>query len=208
MQASIVSPAPKAFDVSRSLNLMPKFDEDDLDTFFTLFERLADLMGWEDCERTLLLQCVFCGKAQKAYSTLSVRDSQVYSRVKDVVLKAYELVPEAYRQRFRTLRKGTRQSFTEFARKLRIQFDHWCSVSQADDFDSLYELLLLEQFKNTLPENVAVFITERSTQNVEAAAVLADECVSTHRDVKKKSLPSFKWLCGKCSYGDSFFFAC
>lgn len=70
LQASIVSPAPKVFDVSRSLNLMPKFDEDDLDTFFTLFEQLADLMGWEDYERTLLLQCVFCGKAQKAYSTL------------------------------------------------------------------------------------------------------------------------------------------
>lgn len=42
MQAPIVSPAPKVFDVSRALNLMPKFDEDDLDTFFTLFERLAD----------------------------------------------------------------------------------------------------------------------------------------------------------------------
>lgn len=31
---------------------------------------------------------------------------------------------------------------------------------------------------------MAVFITERSIQNVEAAAVLADEYVLTHRDVK------------------------
>lgn len=78
-------------------------------------------MGWEDCEQTLLLQCVFCGKAQKAYSTISVRDSQVYSKVKYVVLKAYELVPEAYRQWFQTLRKGMQQPFTDFARELRIQ---------------------------------------------------------------------------------------
>lgn len=91
-------------------------------------------MGWDDCERKLLLQCVFCGKAQKAYSTLSDRDSQVYTKVKDVVLKAYELVLEAYRQQFQTLRKGMQRSFTEFARELRIQFDCWCSVSQADDF--------------------------------------------------------------------------
>lgn len=45
-------------------------------------------------------------------------------------------------------------------------------------------MLLLEPFKNTLPENVAVFIMERNVQNAEAAHVLAD--VLTHRDVKKK----------------------
>lgn len=49
----------QGFDVARSLNLMPKFKEDELDTFFTLVERLSKLMGWKDSERTLLLQCVF-----------------------------------------------------------------------------------------------------------------------------------------------------
>lgn len=133
-------------------------------------------MGWEDSEQTLLLQCVLCGKAQKAYSTLSVKDSQVYSKFKEVVFKAYELVLE---------------SFTEFARELSIQFDRWCSVSQAVAFCSLYELLLLEQFKNTLPEDLAIFVTERDIQNTEATAVLADEYVLTHRDVKKNSMASF-----------------
>lgn len=50
LQAPIVSPAPKAFDVAHALNLMLKFDEDHLDTFYTLFEWLADLVGWDDCE--------------------------------------------------------------------------------------------------------------------------------------------------------------
>lgn len=45
---------------------MPKFNEDELDTFFSLSEKLANLMGWKDSQRTLLLQCVFQGKAQKA----------------------------------------------------------------------------------------------------------------------------------------------
>lgn len=176
---------PKAFDVARALKLMPKFDDNDLDTFFNLFERLAGLMRWEDSEQTLLLQCVFYGKAQRAYSTLTVRDSQIYSKVKETVLKAYELVPEAYRQRFRALRKGAQQTFTEFARELRIQFDRWRSVSQVEDFDSLCELLLLEQFRNTLPENLSVYLTERNVQSAEAAAVLADEYVLTHKDVKR-----------------------
>lgn len=107
-----------------------------------------------------------------------------------MVLKAYELVPEAYRQRFRTLRKGMQQSFTEFARKLRIHLIVGALFHKQMIFYSLYQLFLLKPFKNTLPENVAVFfIMEHNVQNAKAARALAD--VLTHRDVKKKSLASF-----------------
>ena len=53
-----------------------------------------------------MLQCVLTGRAQEAYSTLSATDCKVYKRVKSAVLKAYELVPEAYRQRFRSWKRG------------------------------------------------------------------------------------------------------
>ncbi|XDV48156.1 hypothetical protein PO909_017622 [Leuciscus waleckii] len=69
-------------------------------------------------------------------------------------------------------------------RKLDLESQRYALIRD-DDFDFLYELLLLEQFKNTLPENVAVFITERDIQNAEDAAILADEYVLTHRDLKK-----------------------
>lgn len=46
------------------------------------------------------LQCKLTGKAQQACSSLSVEDSLIYEKVKGDVLRAYELVPKAYRQRF------------------------------------------------------------------------------------------------------------
>ena len=55
------------FDVASNLLLLPKFNENDIDTFFCLFERVADSRGWPDEDRTLMLQCVFTGKAQEAY---------------------------------------------------------------------------------------------------------------------------------------------
>lgn len=95
------------FDVAGNLWLLPRFNERDPDTFFALFERVADSRGWPNADRTLMLQCVFTGKAQEAYSALSPVDSMDYSKIKAAALKARELVPEAYRQRFRTLSKGT-----------------------------------------------------------------------------------------------------
>lgn len=75
------SSVKKGFDVANNIRLLPKFSETGVDTFFSLFERLADVMKWPENEQTLILQCVLTGKAQKAYSSLSVRDSQNYHKV-------------------------------------------------------------------------------------------------------------------------------
>ena len=52
--------------------------------------------------RGCVLQSVFVGKAHEIYLALPVEQSSKYQLVKEAVLKAYELVPEAYRQNFRT----------------------------------------------------------------------------------------------------------
>lgn len=130
---------PLSFDVSTNLRLVPQFNEHDPDIFFSLFERVADTRGWSDAEKTLLLQCILTGKAQEAYCALSVVDSRVYDKVKAAVLKAYELVPEAYRQRFRSWEKSGRQTHMEFVRELSTHFHRWCSSLNVCTFDTLCE---------------------------------------------------------------------
>lgn len=95
-----------------------------------------------------MLQWVLTGRAQEVYSSLCDVNSQVYSSVKWAVLKAYELVPEAYQQWFRTWRKREKQSHLKFVCELTTHFIHWCSASGVNDFDGLCELLLLENLKN------------------------------------------------------------
>ena len=138
----------------------PNSMERDLDTFFSLFERVADARGWPDVDRTLMLQCVFTGKAQEAYSALSLVDGTIYSKVKAAVLKAYELVPEAYRQRFRGGKRGERQTHVELARDISAHFARWCSASDVDSFNGLCDLIVLEQFKNSVPHYIAIYINE------------------------------------------------
>ena len=89
--------------------MLPKFNERDPDSFFTLFERVADAKKWPDSDRVLMLQSVLTGRAQEAYSAVCAEDPD-YDTVKVAVLKAYELVPEAYRQRFRGWSKGDKQT--------------------------------------------------------------------------------------------------
>lgn len=179
--ASFGPESAESFDVLRNLKLLPIFNEKDPETFFSLFERVAETRNWPESARTLMLQCALTGRAQEAYSALSLTDSQNYSVVKSAVLKAYELVPEAYRQRFRTWKKADKQTHLEYARDLTSHFTRWCSALKVDNFDDLCNLMVLEQFKNSIPESIAQHISDQKVRNVTDAAALADDFVLTHK---------------------------
>ena len=90
------------------------------------------------------MQCKLTGKAQHVIASLPLEDSRDYDTCKAAVLRAYELVPEAYRQQFRSFRKDPTLTFVEFAREKGALFDKWCLSSKVNDLASLRELILLE----------------------------------------------------------------
>lgn len=177
------SSVTESFDVGKNITLVPHFRETEVDSYFSAFERIAMSFRWPKECWALLLQCRLCGKALEVFSTLSLEDSLSYDAVKLAILRAYELVPEAYRQKFRGHKKNSSQTFVEFSREKALLFDKWCSATKTDDFNSLRELVLLEEFKGCLSERVVVYLNEQKVSSLSQAAVLADEFMLTHKGV-------------------------
>ena len=73
------------FAVNSNLKFVPKFNEEDPDIFFTLFERIAEPQDRSEENRVLLSQCVLTGKAQLVFSALSKEDCQDYDKIKSAV---------------------------------------------------------------------------------------------------------------------------
>ncbi|KAJ8026870.1 Protein split ends [Holothuria leucospilota] len=115
------------FDVSKHVKFVPKFQEDNVEKFFNHFEKLGEQLKWPRDKWSILIQSNFTGKAQEVYSALSIEDSMDYDKVKKAILQAYELVPEAYRQKFRKYRKADTQTYVEFAYQKERHFDRWCA---------------------------------------------------------------------------------
>lgn len=82
---------------------------------------------------------------------LSVEDGLVYDKVKGAILRVYELVPEAYQQRFRNLKKMPNQTFTDFAREKTTLFDRWCAACKVKDLNALRELCYWKNSKTVCP---------------------------------------------------------
>ncbi|KAK2845089.1 hypothetical protein Q5P01_011748 [Channa striata] len=163
---------------------------------------IAATLKWPKTVWPLLLQCKFVGKAQEVCTSLSTEDRLDYDKVKATVLRAYELVPEAYRQIFRKCEKTATQTYVEFGREKGVLFDKWCQASKVKSLEDLRELVLLEEFKNRVPDKIVIYLNEQKVTSLAAAAVLADEFELTRKNVsppqKIKSPKS-----ARCSYTDA-----
>ena len=136
------------FDVTKHIRLVPPFQEKEVDKYFLHFEKVAENLKWPKEHWTLLLQSVVIGKAREIYTQLSLEQNSDYDKVKEVILKAYELVPEAYRQKFRNCRKENDQTHVEFARTKEQLFDRWCSSKKiGSDYPKLRQLCWLKSLK-------------------------------------------------------------
>ena len=177
-----------SFEVTKQARLVPKFEEANVDGYFAHFERTALNLGWPKECWSMLLQTVLTGKAQRAYATLPTENCADYDLVKAAVLKSFELVPEAYRQKFRTQRKTENQSYVEFLREKENALDKWCDSKRIDgDAEKLRQLILAEEFLNCVPEEVRVHLSERKTDVTYEMAALVDEYILTHRKIKEKT---------------------
>lgn len=103
-------------ETTRNIRLVPPFNKSEVDKFFAHFERVAITFKWPKEIGTMTLQCVFTGKIQEAYSSLTLEDAADYEKVKHAVLRIYTIVLEAYRQKFRSYQKPDALTFVEYVR--------------------------------------------------------------------------------------------
>ena len=178
------SPSDKAsaFDPARNIRLVPPFQEKEVDKYFAHFEKVADSLNWPKESWVLLLQSVLVGKAQEIYGSLSVEQSSNYEHVKEAILKAYELVPEAYRQKFRNYLKYDSKTHVEFAREKENLFNRWCHSKEiSQDFKKLKQMVLLEEFKDKVRPDIRSHLDEQKVEELEKAAIMADDYALTHK---------------------------
>lgn len=56
-------------------------------------------------------------------------------------------------------------------------FDKWCQASEVTEFGHLRGLIILEEFKNSLPEHIFLYLNKQKVASLVEAAVPADNCV-------------------------------
>lgn len=176
------SDSSNTFDATNNIRLVPKFTEKEVDKFFLHFEKVATTMKWPKHQWMVLLHTGFTGKAREVYSALPLHDCEDYEKVKQAILKAYELVPEAYRQKFRNARKTNEQTHVEFAQLKEQMLDRWLTSKEVNkNFDQLRQLMLIEEFKWCIHPDIRTHLNESKVNDLHEASTKADDYAITHK---------------------------
>ena len=86
--------------------LLQKFTpDDDIEHFLVVFERIARQQKWAEEMWATQLAGLLTGKAMAAYAALSSEDANDYSKVKEAILRQYDVNEESRRRKFRKDRK-------------------------------------------------------------------------------------------------------
>lgn len=147
-------------DISKYSQLVASFDEKDPEAFFSQFEKLAMNLEWDKKFWPVLVQTKFVGRARQVFVGLDGQDSMNYDIVKTTVLTAYDQVAEKYRQQFRNYQKTNDMTYVEYAEDSQRFLNKWLHSRQVTTFESLKELLLMEQFMLKSSPEIRVYLEE------------------------------------------------
>ena len=111
------------------------------------------------------MHSVLVNKAQEINGSISVEQSSNYKHVTKAILKAYGLVPEAYRQKFINCLKFNSKTDVEFVREKKNLFNISChSKEVGQDFENFKQMVLLEEFKDKVRPDIRSHLNEQKCQ--------------------------------------------
>jgi hypothetical protein len=139
---------------------------DDIEQFLAVFERVALQQKWARETWAIQLAALLTGKARAAYIALSVEDANSFDAVKAAILKRYDINEESHRRKFHSDRKREGESHREYMTRLRDRFLRWVKSQSL----SVEDLVILEQFYQSLPHELGVWLHDRKPESLDQAA--------------------------------------
>lgn len=142
---------------------IPSFDEkEDLGTFLCR-SSFGPKYRWDLSPCAVRLSTLLWGKVSDVYVGLSDSDAEKYEKLKVSLLTRFRLIAETIRRKLRASRREGGETFQQYIARARLYLTQAMELSgKADTFESLQDLLLMEQLINGVPMELATFIRERT----------------------------------------------
>uniref|UniRef100_R4G9N6 SCAN box domain-containing protein n=1 Tax=Anolis carolinensis TaxID=28377 RepID=R4G9N6_ANOCA len=158
--------------------VLPAMEEmppwDDTKAFLASFEQVAKACRWPKEEWAARLLPSLSGEAEQAFQSLEASERQDYGKLKAAILRAEGQRMEAQRQHFRHFRCQR----VEDPRRIYSQVQELCSrwlKPERRSKEQILELLVLEQFLASLPQDLQGWIRDGGPDTCSQAVALVED---------------------------------
>ena len=165
------------------INLDPLSDDDDVDAYLAHFERVAVLCKWSQTSWSTRLIALLRGKAREAILRLAPELLSNYTEVKAALLTYFRLDAEAYRRKFRKMRRENMETFSQLLDRLKSCFSLWCLAAGKDEnkAEDVRDVFLQEQLYNGLSHDIVTEVKRVQPVTAEEIAQEATKLIEARR---------------------------
>ncbi|KAL7870568.1 hypothetical protein SRHO_G00080650 [Serrasalmus rhombeus] len=155
-------------------------ESDDIEHFLTMFERIAQTANWPSGSWALHLVPLLEGKARAAYVAMDGMDIGNYYKVKDAILRKYEINKDTYRQRFRTNEIREAETPRELYTRLKGLYEKWMTPQEKSK-EEIGDEIVLEQYLRMVRPELRRWIIERSPGSTLQAVEMSEAFVAARQ---------------------------
>ncbi|XP_078598163.1 uncharacterized protein LOC144874156 [Branchiostoma floridae x Branchiostoma japonicum] len=171
-----------AEEVKAKTPRLPSFTEGEgIDEYLLRFERFARANHWAENTWASLLSALLTGKALAVYSRLSDDDAKDYKKVKDAILKRYELTEDGFKKKFRSEVPQEGEGPDQYIVRLSSYLNRWIELSDTPKtYEGLRDLIIQEQFLDLCPVDLSVHLRERKPKSLEELGKMSERYLIAH----------------------------
>ncbi|XP_055942030.1 uncharacterized protein LOC129972075 [Argiope bruennichi] len=194
---SIISENNEMSNKHNSLELqkiLQKFNSknDDISLYLVIFERQAKRLKIDKTDWVTQLMPLLPSDVVQIIAREPEEESNVYEYVKELLLRRFKLSAETFRLRFVQHQKRMESSWRDLAFELRSFLEEWLDGIKVKDFESLKDLMVVDQIKRRVGNEVREHFVDTWTKISSSSklADLLDDYDSVRRSSKTGHIPS------------------
>ena len=157
----------------------PKFPyieetKDKMDSYLSRFEKNVVANKWDRSIWAAYLSALLKGRALEVYR-LSVADANDYEKLKDALLKNFDMTERGFRKKFRNDRPERSETFIQFGSRLRSYLDKWINMAKIENtFEAICDFMARDQFLESCRRELYVHLKPKTFKNLDEMAKEAD----------------------------------
>ena len=156
---------------------LPYFEEskDKMDSYLSRFEKYAVANKWDRSIWAAYLSALLKGRALEVYDRLSVADANYYEKLKDALLKNFDMTERGFRKKFRNDRPERSETFIQFGSRLRSYLHKWINMAKIENtFEAICNFMARDQFLESCSRELYVHLKPKTFKNLDEMAKEAD----------------------------------
>ena len=156
---------------------LPYFEEskDKMDSYLSRFEKYATANKWDKNVWAAYLSALLKGRALDVYDRLSTEDAADYDKLKDALLKNFDMTERGFRKKFRYSRPERSKTFIQFSSRLCSYLNKWLTMAKVEkSFEAVCDFMARDQFLEACSRELFVHLKPKAFENLDAMAKEAD----------------------------------